>query len=180
MISYEYDIICTFHTICMYDMICAVTLYHVILHEVCQCHLRRTRYTTAAVRHTRHCWQMTPKMSWQMTPKMHKSQQHTATSHTNQSSTLIAKFFLTTPASETYINHVKLTVFGVKDCAPIPAEDYPVYADMAKPMKGACSDDALCCKSFLRTSEADINVINFNTSLGSKLAQCHDVPGLVP
>jgi hypothetical protein len=32
-----------------------------------------------------------------------------------------------------------ITVFCVKDCAPILAEDHPVYVDMAKPMKGACS-----------------------------------------
>jgi hypothetical protein len=83
-----------------------------------------------------------PKSETQMMKHMRKSKQHTATSHMNSSLTLVgvvAKFFRTTPASETYLNHVKLTLFDVKDCAPILAEDHPVSADMTKPKKGVCS-----------------------------------------
>ena len=74
-----------------------------------------------------------------MVKHLRESQQHTAISHMNSSSTLVAKFFRTTPASETYENHAKLTVLAVKDGASIRAEDYPVYADMTKPVKGVCS-----------------------------------------
>jgi hypothetical protein len=64
------------------------------------------------------------------------------THHMKSTSTLVAKFSLQTPTSETYVNTVKLTVFGVKDGAPILAEDHPVNADMAKTMK--CAFSMLC------------------------------------
>jgi hypothetical protein len=48
-----------------------------------------------------------------MVKHLRESQQHTATCHMNSSSTLIAKLFRAPPASETCVNHVKLTVFGV-------------------------------------------------------------------
>jgi hypothetical protein len=76
------------------------------------------------------------------TQHLRSSQQHTATSHMNSTSTLVAKFLRQTSASETFVNHVKtvkLTVFGLRDGAPILAEDYPIYTAMAKPLKGACS-----------------------------------------
>jgi hypothetical protein len=61
------------------------------------------------------------------------SQQHTPTSQMSLTSTLalVAKFLRKTLASETYVNHVKLTVFSIKDCAPILAKDRPVYTAMA-------------------------------------------------
>jgi hypothetical protein len=61
----------------------------------------------------------------------------------------------------TTANHIKLSagVLGVEDGAPILAEDHPVYADMAKPMKRAYSVSDLiqmmsltptvCCRSLL-------------------------------
>ena len=69
----------------------------------------------------------------------------------NSSLTLIAKLFHATPASETDVNHVKLTVFGVKDGAPILAADHPVHGDLAKPMQAA-----------LLMSEANVNVIQIS------------------
>jgi hypothetical protein len=63
-----------------------------------------------------------------MVKHLRESQQHwhTAISHMNSSSTLVTKFLRTTPASETYVNHVKVTVFGDNDDAPILAKDHPV------------------------------------------------------
>ena len=52
-----------------------------------------------------------------------------------------------------YVNHVKLTMFGVKDCAPILATNHPVYEDMAKPMKRAL---------LMSDSEANVNVIKIS------------------
>jgi hypothetical protein len=54
-----------------------------------------------------------PKSEGKMVKHLRVSQQHTATCHMNSSSTLIAKLFRAPPASETCVNHVKLTVFGV-------------------------------------------------------------------
>jgi hypothetical protein len=86
-----------------------------------------------------------------MVKHLRESQQHTAISHMNSSSTLVATFFRTTPALETYVNHVKLTMFGVKDGAPILAADHPVHGDLAKPMQAA-----------LLMSEANVNVIQIS------------------
>jgi lambda repressor-like predicted transcriptional regulator len=64
---------------------------------------------------------------------LYLSPQHTATSQMSFTSTLalVAKFLRKTLALETYVNHVKLTVFSIKDSAPILAKDRPVYTAMA-------------------------------------------------
>jgi hypothetical protein len=103
-----------------------------------------------------------PKREGKMVKHLRDSQQHTATIYMNSSSTLIAKLFRATPASETYLNHVKLTIFGVKDGASMLATDHPVYADMAEPMKRTCSvfyfvqmmslTPTVCCRSRLDSS----------------------------
>jgi hypothetical protein len=71
-----------------------------------------------------------------------QSQQHTATmtSHINTTLTLIAKLSRKTSAPETNVNHVKRTVFGVKDCTPILPVDHPIDTAMAlKTMEGVRS-----------------------------------------
>ena len=70
---------------------------------------------------------------------LHKSQQHTAANHMRLVSTLIAKLFRQTPETESNINHVKKTVFGVENGGPILPVEHPVYIAMAKLVKGASS-----------------------------------------
>jgi hypothetical protein len=130
---------------------CAVTLYQVSGARVIRLLRRVIRRAPLRAKD--------PKSQGKMMKHLRESQQHTATSHMNSSSTLIAKLFRATPASETNVNHVKLTVFCVKDGAPILATDHPVYADVAKPMKQTCPvlyfvqmmflTPTVCCRSRL-------------------------------
>jgi hypothetical protein len=134
-----YDIILTMHDIMAlrsWIKSSIISAYHVLSHNImCSLHmvyhLRRARHMMATERHTTRSGQNDTKSQTKMVKHLHESQEHTATSYMNLSSTLVAKIFRITPASdsETYVNHVKLTVFGVKDCAPIIAEDHPVYND---------------------------------------------------
>jgi GTP cyclohydrolase III len=136
----------------------------------------RPPHTTAMARHTTRSGQktVTPKSKMKAVQHLRQSQEYTAISHMDLTSTLTVKLFRKTQASETNINHVKQTCSAFQImmahgamhlCSMKIIRLIRTLCHMAKPIKGACSTSMLRKLSLKVGVHRKCNQI-FNTLFG--------------